>query len=217
MTDDSDRIKLSEQVDQQFSNLIPLSTDPSTISTPTPLSSTFTSNPHSQSKSDPIGQPRIRRVTREEASKKNPAVRHSLPITDEDSDDEEDTDMVMPAMVQPLQVVKVATHDGSVQHQELEDTSNVVVGDRLELLGPKGRPRKTIENFWDSIDSSSEAGTSSQPQPQPLSTQNKTPSVQVQRSTPAGLKSEMKSRSSQSPNELLALRVRALLLANFNK
>lgn len=194
------RGKLSEQVDRQFSNLIPQSDDTDLLlSSPTPL----TEQP---SKDPPIGQPRIKRVSRDEvAAKKVPAVRQSLSSTYEDSD-EEDVDMMMPVMVQPpsVQEVRVAKHDGgSIQHQKLEDTSNVIVGDRLELLQAKGKSRRTIEDIWDT----------SSPVEAPLIMENQP--RQSSNATPKKKSIEVKPRSITSPNELLALRVRTLLLDNF--
>ncbi len=156
-------IDLTNSIDQQFSIL----TSPTA-----PLKGT-------KHNAKPIEEPKILRVPRG----KQTFIRKSLST---ESSSEEDTVIIMA----PLQINKLSTHDGQIYHQPLEDASEVIVGDRSEMLVPKGRLRPSIESFWDSP-------TDDEPVTTPIQSRSR--------------------GSSSSPSELLSLRVRTLLLNNNNE
>ena len=178
---------LRRQIDEQFSML-----------TAEPHPSQQTTTPHIK----PIVQPRIHRVAREPTGKG--PIRKTLSCTTEESDD--DDDEATPIVVPPLQVQKLAAHNGMVHHQKLEDTAGVVVGDRSELLVPKGKPRPSIENFWD---------PSPPPLPPAAVSSRQERDYTPTRSPLGSFSTPPPSAPSPSPSELLALRVRSLLLTNF--
>ena len=163
---------LTDEIDKQFS----------IFTSPTPLKEI-------KRAVKPIEEPKIQRVPREKVT--NVEKKLSTTEDSEDSDSDDDDTMIM---VAPLQVNRIFAHDGGVHHQPLEDTTDVIVRDRSEILVPKGKSRPSIESFWD-------MPTDEEPIP-------KTPILSHN--------SEL-SRSSFSPSELLSLRVRTLLQNNFTK
>lgn len=83
------------------------------------------------------------------------AQRRHLEGKEEVEDQQEDNDQTWESsdnengsgmLLNPLQRESLiaAQHDGNVQQQEMEDTTGVVVSDRLDLLVPKGRQRTSI-------------------------------------------------------------------------
>ncbi len=171
-TSRTQREDMTRQIDQQFSQMVSLSSD---------------QTGRHPSTSRPIEEPRVHRVAREKSKKKPPERRHTVSSSDSDSDVE-----FIPALVQPLQVQKMAAHSGLVHRQKLEDTTGVVVGDKSELLVPKRCTRPSIEVLWDTPEGGDHAHL------------DHTPPVQSPRSKSAS--------PSPSPSELLAIRVRSLLL-----
>ena len=153
------------------------------------ISSSSNQTDRHSSTSRPIKEPRIRRVAREKAKKK-PSERRCTVSSDSDSDVE-----FLPTLVAPLQVQKMAAHSGQVHRQKLEDTTGVVIGDRSELLVPKKSMRPSIDVLWDPEGGDHAPFDHTSPVQSPLS---------------------KSASSSPSPSELLAIRVRSLLLTKKN-
>ena len=122
---------------------------------------------------------------------------HEFSSSSESDGEEEGSNIVL-----PLHVNQVSCHDGAVHHQAMADTTNVVVPDRRDILVPKGKGRTSLLDNQDLFlpDANLLPGTLA---PSGLSKQ---PDLTTPPSSPGHMVEP------RSPSELLALRVRTLLM-----
>ena len=126
---------VADEIDRQFSSVFTPPTSPTTTTTS-------------------LQHPKVKRISREEDQTRNPA-RHqdrsfqpSQQLQEENAEDDEESDELSVELQSPLQASHGHQHDGNVRQQQLEDTTGVQVGDKLNILVPKrdARPSLVMQN-----------------------------------------------------------------------